>query len=296
MPKRLLSLLLALWTALFGAGQGSADAPEAAAPERTIVVGVAARPEGAIMEALRPALRERGYELRLVVYGNARRANRDLRKGRLDAHLIEHKPFFDADRAAHGGDLACARTLFYQPVMLYPGRLDRLDALPEGARIALPGDAAGEARALDLLAAEGLIRLEAAAGPYATLKDITDNPRHLIFLEAPEEQMLSLMSDADLVVLSASALRTAGLDPGRALATEQPTRDHLLRYAELLAVRQADLAGPKTAALLAVLDSPEAEAAMRREGVLPVDDQEARDYRAARPHRQEIAPNDRHAP
>ena len=66
---------------------------------------------------------------------------------------------------------------------VYAGKTTSLEDLPDGATIAVPNDATNEARALQLLAAQGLIEIDPDAGLNATPNDITSNPKNLEFTE-----------------------------------------------------------------------------------------------------------------
>ena len=60
-----------------------------------------------------------------------------------------------------------------------PARATRLEELADGATIAVPNDGTNEARALLLLEAQGLIKLNEGAGFTATKLDIAENPKNL---------------------------------------------------------------------------------------------------------------------
>ena len=75
----------------------------------------------------------------------------------------------------NGTHLVSAAGIHYEPMGIFPGK-DKsatLDKIADGAKIAIPNDTTNEARALQLLVAEGLIELDPEAGLEATPKDVT---------------------------------------------------------------------------------------------------------------------------
>ena len=82
-----------------------------------------------------------------------------------DAHIAIDLP---------GADITRAHGLDHQ----FPG-LSATVALADGITIAVPNDATNEARALQLLASNGLIEIDPNAGLKATPNDITSNPKNL---------------------------------------------------------------------------------------------------------------------
>ena len=68
-----------------------------------------------------------------------------------------------------------AGAIHYEPFGIYAGKTASLDALADGAKVAVPNDATNEARALLLLEAQGLIKLKEGVGLSATKTDIVEN-------------------------------------------------------------------------------------------------------------------------
>lgn len=97
------------------------------------------------------------------------------RGGEVDANYFQHKPYphnFNKEKGTH---LASVAGIHFEPFGLYPGKTKTLDALADGAIVAVPNDATNEARALLLLQDAGLIELKNPKDINATTKDITSN-------------------------------------------------------------------------------------------------------------------------
>ncbi|MBQ6570593.1 MAG: hypothetical protein IJL87_10120 [Clostridia bacterium] len=78
-----------------------------------------------------------------------------------------------------------------EPFGIYAGRTSSLADLPDGAIVAVPNNVTNEARALLLLAQEGIITLKADAGITATVEDITSNPKNIQLKELAPEQLVA---------------------------------------------------------------------------------------------------------
>lgn len=119
-------------------------------------------------------------------------------------------------------------------------------------RIAVPNDATNEARALLLLEAQGLIRLDSDAGLLATTRDIIDNPYHIEFVEMEAAQLPRTLVDVDYAVINSNYAIPAGLNPTKdALGIE----NSYSAYSNILAVKAGNENSAKTRALVAALSS-----------------------------------------
>ena len=120
-------------------------------------------------------------------------------------------------------------------------------------KVAVPNDTTNEARALQLLAAQGLITVRDGAGLTATVNDITDNPHNLQIKEIEAAQLPRTVQDVDFAVINGNYALAAGLKISDALASEDANGAAAQTYANIIAVRAGDENSPKTQALLKAL-------------------------------------------
>ena len=82
-------------------------------------------------------------------------------------------------------------------------------------QIAVPNDTTNEARALLLLAANGVIKLDENAGITATVADITDNPLNIEFYEVEAANVPNVRIDVDYAIINNNYALDAGFSPAK---------------------------------------------------------------------------------
>ena len=158
--KKITSLILALvltfsLVALSACGDKTTDDKNAAASDdKVITVGASATPHAEILEQIKQALADEGYELKIVTYDDYVLPNQALADGTLDANYFQHKPYLDSFNAKNGTNLVSVGTIHYEPFGIYGNGVTDLKDLAKGATIIIPADDSNETRALFLLQQE----------------------------------------------------------------------------------------------------------------------------------------------
>jgi len=86
--------------------------------------------------------------------------------------------------------------------------------------IGVPNDPSNEGRALNVLAAEGIIKLRDGAGILATAADIADNPKGIRIKELDAGIVGRAIPDLDAAVVNTDWALKAALTQGDRIATE----------------------------------------------------------------------------
>lgn len=255
--KKVLSVLVALGlVTVVAAGCSSSGGGSASgSDDKTIVVGASPTPHAEILKAAENVLKEKGYTLKITEFQDYVQPNMALENKELDANYFQHKPYLDEFNEKNGTKLVSAGAVHYEPLGLYAGKTKSLAELSDGATIAVPNDTTNEARALLLLEANGLIKLNPDAGLSATPKDITENPKNLNVQELEAAQLGRSLQDVDMAVINGNYALQADLKVTDALAKEEKDSEAAQTYANVVAVREGDENSDKTKALMEALKS-----------------------------------------
>ncbi|GLB26140.1 lipoprotein [Lacrimispora xylanolytica] len=233
------------------------DETKAAGDLEKIVVGATPAPHAEILNAAKDILKEKGYELVVKEYTDYVQPNLALDSGDLDANYFQHQPYLDQFNEQNKTNLVSAAAIHYEPFGIYAGKTKSLEELKEGAQIAVPNDVSNEARALLLLADNGLIELKEGVELEATKNDIVKNEKNFKIIEVEAAQLPRSLGDVDVAVINGNYAIEAGLKVSEALAVEDAKSVAATRYSNIVAVRSGDESNEKTKALVEALTSEE---------------------------------------
>ena len=240
------------------AGSSEAGSSVAAATgDKVITVGASPSPHAEILEAAKAALKAEGYELKVLEYTDYVQPNLALESNSLDANYFQHLPYLENFNNERGTKLVSVAAIHYEPFGIYAGKSKDLKNLPEGAKIAVPNDVTNEARALLLLADQGLITLKDNTDINATKQDIVENPHNIEIVEVEAAQVPRSLQDVDFGVVNGNFAIASGLKVADALATEAADSVAAKTYANIVVVREGDENSEKTQALVKALTTAE---------------------------------------
>ncbi len=222
-----------------------------------VVVGASPAPHAEILEAAVSLMEEKGYRLTIKEYTDYVQPNLALDGGDLDANYFQHLPYLENFNEENGTKLVSAAAVHYEPFGIYAGKSNDLDALADGAVVAVPNDATNEARALLLLQDEGLITLTDGVGLNATKTDVVENPKNLTIMEIEAAQVPRSLQDVDIAVINGNYAIAAGLKVADALAVEASDSLAASTYGNVVAVKEGHENDEAIQALVEALTSDE---------------------------------------
>lgn len=234
------------------AAESTAETSELAGT--TLKVAASPTPHAEILNAAKDILAEQGIDLEVIEFTEYVQPNLVTESGEVDANYFQHKPYLDGFNVKQGTHLVSVGPVHYEPLGIYPGKSDDLANIADGATIAVPNDTTNEARALQLLATQGLITVRDDAGLTATINDITENPHNIKFEEIEAAQLPRTVQDVDFAVINGNYALAAGFSvKNDALATEDASSEAAQTYANILAVKEGRENDPAIQALYAAL-------------------------------------------
>ena len=226
-----------------------------------IVVGATPAPHAEILEQAKPILKKKGIDLEIKVFCDYVTPNLSVADKSIDANYFQHLPYLEAFEASRHLGLVSAGIIHYEPLGLYSRKIRTVRDLKDGDRIAIPSDVTNEARALALLADNGVVTLKEPGKLTATKHDIASYTVKVELIELDAAQIPRALSDVTAAVINGNYAIGVKLNPAKdALLTERSDSLAAKTYANILAVRQADLNRREIRELVEALQSPEIRA------------------------------------
>lgn len=257
--KKIVSIALTAALAvglLSGCGGGANNSAPAAGDDKTITVAASPSPHAEILAVAGEVLAEQGYELKVTEFTDYVQPNMVVDNGEFDANYFQHQPYLTDFNAENKTSLVSAVSVHYEPFGIYSTKHASLDEIADGAVISVPNDTTNEARALQLLQAQGIITLKEDAGLAATKEDIIDNPFNVEIQEIEAAGLPATLDSADFSVINGNYAIPAGFNVATdALACEDAASEAAQTFANILAVRDGDQDSEKIQALVAALTS-----------------------------------------
>lgn len=245
-----------------GSGSASASASAsssaAASGDTTITVAASPTPHAQILtDAVAPILEKEGYTLVVKEFNDYVLPNTATEEGEVDANYFQHIPYLETFNEENGTHLVSVAAVHYEPFGLYAGKTATIDALADGATVAVPNDTTNEARALLLLEQAGLIKLKEGAGVTATVADIAENPKNLQIKELEAATIPNVLADVDIAAINSNYALGAGLSVSKdALVVEDANGAAAQTYKNIVVVLDGNQATDKTKALVKAIEDP----------------------------------------
>lgn len=198
--------------------QSACGGGSSSAASETIKVGALAVPAGDMLKHVQRELAPKeGLTVEYKEFSDYNTPNPAVSDGGIDANLSQNTTFLATYNKASGNDLVSVGKVYLPPMSLCSNDVKSLDALPDGASVAIPNDSTNESRALKLLASKGLI--EVTENPI-TLKDIKANPKNLKFTEIENTSLPQALNDKDAAIITPAFALPAGLTADKQLLVE----------------------------------------------------------------------------
>lgn len=253
MNKKLLNATLSLSvlaSALVGCAGGASD-------DKIIKIGASVTPHAEIIENIKPDLEDKGYKVEIVEFSDYVKPNQALKEGEIDCNYFQHTPYLEdwvKKNCDKENDLVAASKIHFEPLGIYSSKHKDLKDIPEGAKIAVPNDTTNEARALQLLAANNIIKVKEGKGLEATKADIEENPYNVEIVELAAEVVPTKLSDVDFAIANGNNALNAKITD-KLLITESTDSEAADTFANVIAVRKEDKDSQKIKDLLDVLET-----------------------------------------
>jgi YaeC family lipoprotein len=144
-----------------------------------------------------------GIKIEIVGLSDSKHSNEAVHEGRYAATIHQHQWWLKQIIDATGFELTPTFPIFQWGFGVYSDRYESIDALPNGAVVAIPIDGANQGQALWLLQKEGLIGLNPGIEPRVSkIRDIADNPHKFNFREFDLMTLPRILDSVDAAYIS----------------------------------------------------------------------------------------------
>ncbi|GAA2261187.1 lipoprotein [Streptomyces ruber] len=244
---------LALGLTACGSGDSDSGSGDASGP---LVVAASPVPHAEILTFVKDNLaKDAGLDLEVKEFTDYVTPNTATEDGSVGANYFQNQPYLDDFNKKNGTHIVPVVTVHLEPLGLYSNKVDKADDLKSGATVAVPNDTVNEARALKLLADNGLITLKDGVGNEATPADIAENPKNLKFKELEAAQTPRSLDDVDAAVVNGNYAIESDLKPAEdSLVLESAENNP---YGNFLAVKEGNEDDPRVKKLAELLTSDE---------------------------------------
>ena len=176
--------------------------------------------------------------------------------GDVDANYFQHVPYLEQYNEENGTDLVAVADMHYEKMAIYSESKKSLDELADGDKIGVPNDATNEARALKVLAENGVIKLAEGTTETATKTDIVENPKNVEIVELEAATIPATLPDLAYGVINANyAIQSDIMD--KIVAVEGTDEAQEDTYVNIIVVAKGNEESEKTQALINALHSDE---------------------------------------
>ncbi|TFJ77747.1 MetQ/NlpA family ABC transporter substrate-binding protein [Carnobacterium maltaromaticum] len=241
MKKKIgLITLAAAFIFILGACGAKGTADKADKVEK-VKIGVVSESAIEIWKDVATRLKDQNIDLEVVEFTDYNQPNIALKNGDIDLNAFQHVAFLEDFNKNNDADLTPIGFTFVSPLGIYSEKIKDIKDLKDGDSIAIPNDVTNGGRALLLLQALDLIKLDTkAASP--TVNDITENTKNIQIKELDAAQTARSLQDVAAAVVNTNYAVDAGFSPKKdALYLDTDNISEVKDiYKNVIAARKAD--------------------------------------------------------
>lgn len=187
-----------------------------------------------------PETKKAGIDLKVKNFTDYVSMNTAVANKEIDANAFQSYAYMIAYNLNNKDKLAPIATTYLEPMGIYATKYKKVEEFPQGASIAIPNDAANEARALLLLQSAGLVKLKADFDPAKGLpSDIIDNPKKLDIKPVQMATAVRVKSEVDAIVLGNVLAMEGGLNVMKDSIFHEPTDQSTKLNVNIVAVAES---------------------------------------------------------
>lgn len=179
----------------------------------TLKISASSTPHAEILEHIAPDLEEEGVKLDIVITQDGIQTNQQTADKELDANFFQHTPYLEQVNKDSGLNLVKVVGVHIEPFGVYSKKINSIEKLSTGAKVALPKDPVNFSRGLLLFADNGLIKLDSVKKGNYTLEDITENKKKIEFIPVDGPVLVRSLDDVEASAINTNYALEGGFKP-----------------------------------------------------------------------------------
>lgn len=180
-----------------------------------------------ILERVKTVMEKDGYKVDISLVDMNVPVMEAVQDKSADSGLGVHIKFMEKYNHDNNGELEMVEPYaYYTGIGLYSNKFNKIEDLPEKARISIMHDAMNMDMGLRMLRDYGLIELDSKhKGDYSTL-NIVENPKNIEFIEVDQIQTIRMIDELDGAIAFFGHAKSAGLDPQSYIVRNKDGQDY----------------------------------------------------------------------
>lgn len=237
--KKILSIILSLVLVLSLVGCGENKQTKEVEENTNIKLGIVGT-DSIVWKHVGEELKKEGIDLEIVYFDGYKLPNAALNSKEIDINAFQHHIYLEKEVEDFGYEIEAVGDTSFAPLGIYSDQIEDLSELEDNQKVAIPDDVSNGGRALKLLEAAGLIKVNPEAGLLPTIKDITENTKNLELLELSASNIPATLRENQIAVINSGIASDSGYVPSEdAIFLEEATEGDN-PYINLIAVRSED--------------------------------------------------------
>ena len=216
--KKLLGLVLGVTVGLAGCSKPETPATDAAKNDTTKEHTVVMASTGSDADIWRfiaslPETKQAGIKLEVKNFTDYVAMNSAVANKEVDINAFQSYAYLVAFNESNKDKIVPVSTTYLEPMGIYSSKVKKVEEFNNGATIAIPNDAANEARALLLLQSAGVLKLKADFNPATgTPNDIIENAKKVVIKPIQMATAVRVKDEVDAIVLGNTLAMEGGLN------------------------------------------------------------------------------------
>ncbi len=231
--------------------------------EKKITIAATVTPHSEILEFVKSKMKEKGYDLDIMVVKDVITANNALKEDSIDGNYIQHRGTLERYNKEQKANFVEVVGVHLEPFGMYSKKIKNIQELPQNAEIIIPNSPANQGRSFKLLADANVLKFkDGIKVETLTLqefdKSIASNPKNIKFKAVQPSLLPQLYTqgEGDAIFINANYAIQAKLNPTKdAIIVEDVKKSQ--RYVNVLVVKKGNETKEGIKILAELLKSPE---------------------------------------